>query len=154
MLHLKATEERRGHPLLPPRRRRQPGGGLQMSQTMRFHSERHMRSDAVGFARDLHINSELCHRGKRVSWQHWQKNYRVEAQQLMRLNDQIETAKYLKNIKFLHQAKGGAQPDEIREHRCSRFILLQQQSQLHFRGTKQQRVLEGFLSPCPQPQGP
>lgn len=83
MLHLKAPKDRAEaiHYLLPLLRR-QPVDGLQMPQTMRFHSERHMGSDAVGFARDLHINSELCHRGKRVNWQHWQKNYRVE----LRLN--------------------------------------------------------------------
>jgi len=93
--------------------RRQTTQWLQASQALSFHSQRHVRPNTVRIAFDPNINSESAHRWKRIGRQNRHENDSVEFQEMLCLNNKIQSVSDLEDIKLLHQAKDDSEPDAI-----------------------------------------
>lgn len=89
-----------------------------MAQTMRFHREWHVRTNAIEITLDPNVDGKLPQGRKRIIRQDRQQNDRVESQQVFGLDNQIQIGADLEDVKFLHRAKDGSEPDAIREPPC------------------------------------
>lgn len=105
----------------------------QVSQTICIHRERHVRPDAVWIAIDQDVNGELSQGRKRVGRQKRQENDRIEFQQVFGLDKQVQIGADFEDVKFLHRATDGSEPDASQEHLCFQHTPLRRKSQLRFR---------------------
>lgn len=90
----------------------------QVPQAVCIHRQWHMCANAIEIARDPDINGKLRQGRKHFSRQDRHQNDRVEAQQMVCLDNQIQIAANLEDVEFMHRAKGGSAPDAILEYPC------------------------------------